>query len=373
MRHSIIIILLAASVLNSAGAGRHFTAYAQERTQNLKVIQHPEGVYHGAFPEFGETEDVVKTEPIKKFEDSVGKEIAWAYFSNNWFVENDEGTTWTEIKFPKVAVQTIWEYRKEHRIVPFIRMMPRSNWNSNAPDPVYTMQRIINGEFDTPLRVWATEARDTKIPLMVEFGAEVNGDWFSWSGLHNGGGETNKYGDPALPDGPERYRDAYRHIINLFRAQGVNNITWVFHVDAHASPKEGWNSMAGYYPGDDYIDWLGVSVYGPQEPSDPYQTFKDSFDSDNGYEELTKVSTTKPIAILEFGIIDHRKKPEWITAALGAIKKDYPQVKAISYWNSQHKNDDGSTSKFRLKGDSLKRYKQAVADPFFLAQVLLGQ
>jgi hypothetical protein len=372
MKHS-TIILLTVAFINFAGADRHVTTNAQETVQSIKVIPPPAGVYHGAFPEFGETEEVVKAEPIKKFEDSVGKNIAWAYFSNNWFAENEDGDRWTEIKFPKVAVQTIWGHRKERRIVPFIRMMPRSGWNAHAPDPVYTMQRIIDGAFDTSLRVWATDARDTKIPLMVEFGAEVNGDWFPWNGKYNGGSKTDGYGDPALPDGPERYRDAYRHIIDLFRAQGANNITWVFHVDAHASPKEAWNNMVGYYPGDNYIDWLGVSVYGPQEPGDAYQTFKESFTSDNGYEELKAVSTMKPIAILEFGIIDHNRKPEWITAALNAIKNDYPRVKAISYWNSQHKNDNGSVSKFRLKGDSLKKYKQAIADPFFLPEVLLGQ
>src|SRR5207253_7454061 len=162
-----------------------------------------------------------------------------------WFVEDDKGKTRPEIRFPCKAVLTIWNYRKQHRIVPFIRMMPRSTWKKNAPDPVYKMQSIIDGKFDTSLREWARAARDlnfdedldNRIPLMVEFGAEVNGDWFPWNGKHNGGSSAKKYGDPKLADGPERYRDAYRHIIDLFRAEGVDNITWVFHVDSQASPE----------------------------------------------------------------------------------------------------------------------------------------
>ena len=42
--------------------------------------------------------------------------------------------------------------------------------------------------------------------------------------------KTNGYGDPYFPDGPERFRDAYRHIIDLFRKEDVKNITWCFHV-----------------------------------------------------------------------------------------------------------------------------------------------
>ena len=56
------------------------------------------------------------------------------------------------------------------------------------------------------------------------------------------------------------------HIIDLFRALDVDNITWVFHIDAYNDPNTPWNQMAGYYPGDDYIDWIGVSAYGPAGP-----------------------------------------------------------------------------------------------------------
>ena len=246
--------------------------------KELKVLP-VNGIYHGAFPEFSETEDQVTPEAIRDLEAAVGKPIAWAYFSNNWFIEDSKGKAIAQIKFPGEAVRTIWGYRTEHRIVPFIRMMPRSSWSKKKPDPVYTMQKIIDGEFDVSLRAWAREARDARvstapeirIPLMIEFGAEVNGDWFAWNGRYNGGSQTKKYGDPTRADGPERYRDAYRHIIDLFRSEDATNVTWVFHVDAHRSPDELWNNMAGYFPGDDYIDWIGAIFCAPPRPPLPPQ------------------------------------------------------------------------------------------------------
>ena len=47
----------------------------------------------------------------------------------------------------------------------------------------------------------------------------------------------------------------------------ADNILWVFHVNYNDWPNESWNRFENYYPGDDYIDWLAVSIYGAQQPS----------------------------------------------------------------------------------------------------------
>ncbi len=253
-----------------------------------KLLEPETGIYHSAFPDFGGTEDVVTSSKIKEFETLAGKNIVWAYFSDNWY---------NDIKFPAKEVETINSAGK----IPFIRMMPRTGFDKGGPDPNYTMQKIIDGDFDTQLTQWAVDASNTKIPLLAEFGAEVNGNWFPWNGQYNGGGETSKYGDINLPDGAERFRDAYRHIIDICNANGATNITWFFHVNAYSEPDTEWNKIKYYYPGDNYIDWLGVSVYGPQERNEDYQEFSEIMD--DIYPELRKLSN-KPVAILEFAITE---------------------------------------------------------------------
>lgn len=354
------------------------TSRAQAPDEPRKVLP-PEGpgAYHGAFAEFGANEDKVTRPAIKKFEDLTEKPLAWAYFSNNWFRQKDENECpRAEIKFPADAVQTIWTYRSDHPIIPFIRMMPRSNMpnaeESHALDPVYTMQRIINGAFDDELRQWARAAKATNIPLMVEFGTEVNGDWFSWNGTYNGGATKDKYGDATVADGPERFRDAYRHIIDLFRGEGVRNITWVYHVNAASSPNEDWNSVEAYYPGDDYIDWIGVSVYGPQKRDEEYRAFTEVLTREV-YDRLSRISSSrKPLAVLEFGINKHDRKAEWVAGALRAIRQDYPLIRGISYWHSKWKDDD-ETVDLRLEGNSLKNYKDAVKDSYFSSAARVGR
>ena len=255
--------------------------------ENNILVATENKIYHSALTGFGGTEDVVTKKSIADFENLVEKDVAWVYFSNNWF---------TEIKFPKDRVKTISDLGK----TPFIRMMPRTNFE-DKPDPNYTMQNIIDGKFDTAIIQWAIDAKNTNIPLLVEFGTEVNGDWFSWNGSYNGGSETTNYGNPNLADGPERFQDAYKHIIDICRNNGTTNISWFFHIDAFSSPNETWNKMENYYPGDNYIDWLGVSVYGPQEKGDEYLEFNKILN--NVYPDLVNISD-KPIAILEFAITE---------------------------------------------------------------------
>ncbi len=255
---------------------------------NQKLTSPISGLYHGAFPDFGGEESNVTQQRILDFETLIQKELAWVYFSDNWL---------DNLSFPYDEVTTIHQTGR----TPFIRMMARSDFGEKGADPVYTMQNIIDKKFDTQLIAWANEAKNINYPLLVEFGTEVNGNWFPWNGEFNGKDTLDTYGNPSLADGPERFRDAYRHIIDLFRGEGVTNITWFFHVDAHSEPNEQWNSIENYYPGDDYIDWLGVSIYGPQLQSEDFETFSDILDEI--YPKLTQLSN-KPIAILEFAITE---------------------------------------------------------------------
>jgi mannan endo-1,4-beta-mannosidase len=137
------------------------------------------------------------------------------------------------------------------------------------------LETITDGLYDDVLKSWADGARSVGKPVFLRFAHEMNGDWYPWSGVKNGGGEMGGYGSPDLPDGPERYVDAYRYVHDFFKEQGADNVLWVWCPNA---PFEGmeqslgpWNRAAAYYPGDDYVDWLcfdgynwGDSAFGQQ-------------------------------------------------------------------------------------------------------------
>ncbi len=334
----ILVLIITGSVFllnNSMDTYRTYSYLANneiEEKNNLILLPSENGLYLGAFADFGPHENEVTEEKINDFQELIGKKITWAYFSDNWF----EG-----INFPKEQVEIL----QELNIIPYIRLMPRTNFSNQPEEQKYTLESIINSDFDLEIENWAKMAKQTNIPLILEFGTEVNGDWFPWNGRWNGQGQTDSYGDPTLPDGPEKFIDAYQHIIDIFHNLEVDNITWVYHINTLSQPKEPWNDIMSYYPGDSYIDWIGVSVYGAQEPNEKWIEFNDLFDKT--YEKITK-TTNKPIAIVEFGAAEQNeqnKKAEWLNKSLSLIcENNYPNLKGLSFWHSSWVNKDGTKS-----------------------------
>lgn len=316
---------------------------AQEISANepYRISLPPEGkLYHGVFPggttgpEYGE-EDDISSEEIETYEGLVGQRVAWVYFSNNWYRNR---------LFPKDTAFMI----RSLGAVPFIRLMLRPSSEQANPDEMkenpFTLQAIIAGKFDEDLKAWGRAAKEFGSPLLVEYGTEVNGEWFCWNGKWHGAGNTGGYGDPRKPDGPERFVAAFRHIVETMRGQGASNITWVFHINADDGPDKAWNRFENYYPGDDVVDWLGVSAYGAQTPTekDDPETLREAIDS--AYPRMLKMASAKPIMLLEFGCTEGHSKVrahEWTHAALEDILGGrWPKLAGFSWWNERWQNDN---------------------------------
>lgn len=313
--------------------------------------------YHAAFPDFGGPEDRVSRRRIRSFERTAGRPVAWAYFSNNWF----DG----RIRFPTAAVETIGAAGR----VPFIRLMARSGFGRGR-DPNFSMRSIAEGEWDQDLRGWCRDARDTGVSLLAEFGTEVNGDWFPWNGRWNGAGRT-AWGDPADADGPERFRAAFRRIVEICRTEGADDITWFFHVDVGSQPKRPWNRPWAYYPGDDVVDWVGLSAYGPLRPGERWRSFHGRVDAVI-YRLLDQLGRDKPLAVLEYGAAadqhQQRRKARWIARAARLVRRGHwPEIRALSYWHEAWTNGDGSHSNLRIDSSPTVRraYRRALAGSRF--------
>ena len=298
-----------------------------------------DGIYHSAHPDFGVKDDLVSVQNVIDFERLSGKKIVWAYLSWNWGGRP---------VFPSETCRAL----HGAGVVPLVVMMPWSSPKQGAPEPLYTMEAIIEGRFDGLISRAADEARSLGFPIMIEFGPEANGSWFPWSGAWNGR-DADEYGERGVPDGPERFRDAYRRIIGIFRTRGADDVTWVFHIAQRGAPPEAWNSASYYYPGDAWIDWIGASVYGPGESFEKIMK--------RIYPGLCALSPSKPIALLEIGA-SGPGKTEWMRQAFAAINSGkYHRLKAVSWWNKLRR-PDGTPSGLEIDStpDSLSAYRDGV-------------
>ena len=289
--------------------------------------------YHGCYPGgvSGEEDDITPRD-VRTYERVVGRKAEWVYFSNNWYADRN---------FP---VQTA-EWIRARGAVPYIRLMLRSrNHAVGKPEKEFALQSIIDGKFDGDLKAWGRAAAAFGSSLIVEYGTEANADWFGWNGRFHGGGAKGGFGDPGKADGPERFVAAYRHIVDTIRSAGAKNITWVFHLDVAQSPEASWNRFENYYPGSGYVQWIGVSCYGPQKPDDEEEekaSFREKFDP--VYPRIVKLAPDKPIMIAEFGCTSgypHVRAEAWAGAALKDILSGrWPNVRGFSWWNERWEND----------------------------------
>lgn len=269
---------------------------------------------------------------VDAYEAAVGRTVAWVAFGHEW--ETDGRT------FPTTVANSI----KDRGATPLIFLNLRSV--DEGADPVYPLAEIVSGEFDSDLAAWADEARNFGSELIVNWGWEMNGDFTPWNGSHNGG-ET---------EGPQRFQEAYRHIIELMEERGATNIRWGFHINIPASPTDAWNDFENYYPGDDVIDCTGVSLYGAQAPTDDSMIeFVSDFDA--AYSRLIAMAPDKPVFVFEFATTSTDSggnQATWADEALVEILSGrWSQVRGFAWWNDYWQNDDNPANDTELRVEAV--------------------
>jgi len=336
-----------------------------------KLIVPEKGAYTGAFIDFGDTEDDVTVEGIESFEKLVGKQQAIVASSSYW----------GEQSFPSANLELIWR----HGSIPLVYWSPwdRPYDEDQGPDK-FSLTNIAAGKWDAYIDHWADAAKVFRHPIMVSFANEMNGEWFPWSGVFFGRDKQVPNSKPPRYVAPETFKTAYRHVVDRVRARGATNVVWVFHFMNYSMPQETWNLIAQYYPGSQYVDWLGMSVYGQQYVEDNWSSFEPLLDWP--YTEITQIDPTKPVMLAEWGIGEFPQfgsKSGFIKEAFAVMKK-YPKLKAAVFWNERWQNEpsqnadgtyqDGGYSNLRVNSSpaSLAAYRNGVDDPFWLGRPIIG-
>jgi len=282
--------------------------------------------YHGLFysaPVPGSddaNEHNVTPEEVRKYEQSLGTKTSWVYFSNNWCESRE---------FPAATCRWIRSLGK----VPYVRLMLRSDLDQKHAEKEYSLTNICGGRFDRDLRRWAREASNFGSPILIDWGLEPNGQWFAWNGKWNG-----------HHDGPALFVTAYRHIVDLMRAEGAHNLQWIWHVNWDDDPDHEWNRLENYFPGKDYCDWMAVSAYGPLTLHDWDEPISFRHEIDTVYPRITKLAPGKPIVVAEFGCnirAHHVRAADWARAALQELfSRRWPGIIGFCWWNETWENDD---------------------------------
>jgi glycosyl hydrolase family 26 len=132
---------------------------------------------------------------------------------------------------------------------PFSTSFAQAAWDHHAyvldqiqPNRV-RLASIAAGGSDAYLRSYADAIVAFGHPVILSFGHEMNGTWYSW-----GYGRTS----------PATFVAAWRHIVRVFRAAGAANVTWLWTVN---SIRGAASSLSRWWPGAAWVDWTGIDGY----------------------------------------------------------------------------------------------------------------
>lgn len=185
-----------------------------------------------------------------------------------------------------------------------------------------TLRDISNGRWDNYFRDWARAAKALDLPFAFRFAQEMNGNWYSWSDGELG----NRRGDYVL---------AWRHIHDIFESEHVDNAIWVWSVNRVDNLPD--KTLARVYPGDDYVDWVGISGYYREAIRGVVPSFAGTFA--RTLTEVGKVARSKLILLTEVGAgTTVANRTTWMASFFAGLL-DHPGIIGFCWFN-EFKDED---------------------------------
>lgn len=261
-------------------------------------------------------------ESVVALEDSLRTKLAIIHIYTAWGDKPEQ-------QFPATQVKSILEMGSSPLITwePWLTDFDREEHPGLkilAKRDVHGMADVADGVYDFYIRGWAQEAAKIDGILFLRMGHEMNDPYrYPWGPQNNTAKE---------------YIAAWRHVHEIFRQEGANNVLWVW------SPHPAYGWFDAYYPGSKMVDYVGIGTlnYGTVASWSKWWTFDEIFGK--YYPDLAKFK--KPIMLTEFGSLGvGGRRDVWFSEALAAIPTKYPAVKSLIFF---HYSDDRTTTRQAL-------------------------
>lgn len=265
-------------------------AQQQSATRNLasdkRPVLHPDGPKFGAYDPYGDfsSERAVATEHL--------------------FLP------WEDVELGGLGAADEYAFSRGRKVL--ITIEPWSwaqDWNVSSPE---LRNRILSGQHDANMLTILRAVAGFRSPLIIRWAQEMDNTsgrftWANWA--------------------PRDYITAFRRMIDIVRAELPQaQVMW--------SPK-GERNLQDYYPDDEYVDIVGLSVFG----YDRYDTI--AFEGPRTFAEALKqgydltVGFGKPIWVAELGYegeIDYVAR--WVEDVTFNYP-EYPELKEVVYFNDR--------------------------------------
>lgn len=212
-----------------------------------------------------------------------------------------------------VFLDTLYDadvYAQERNRALLVTLEPWTWSRSERNTARYLLNGIKSGNYDGNMTAVCEILATLKSPVTLRFAHEMDDrtGQFIWAGWE-----------------PQTFIDAYRKMIDVCRASAPEiNVMW--------SPL-GNEDMADYYPGDDYADLIGLTVFGLQAWDQAKEGGDQSFDDIFAPRYERAAAFGKPVVVAELGYVGNAGYVDDWANSVRKVKDAYPQLVGVVYFN----------------------------------------
>jgi beta-mannanase len=220
---------------------------------------------------------------------------------------------WTKLDRPNLTKRLAAALRRKRWVMLNIEPKPWPRSGQAGADAL--LPDIAAGKFDREIRSVCSMAGAFKGPILIRWGQEMENpqERYPWAGKE-----------------PESFIAAYRYFVTRCRALAPRA--------AYVWAPNGDKRLTRYYPGGDYVDVVGLSLWG-------YQAYEEyaygkgherSFQQAFGERYARVVGYGKPIIITQLGAAgDEAFRTQWFAGMFSTVLdgRIFPRLRAVVYFN----------------------------------------
>ncbi|MGL5859361.1 MAG: hypothetical protein ACRC35_13330, partial [Angustibacter sp.] len=213
------------------------------------------------------------------------------------------------------------------------------------------------GRYDQQLTAQARGVASLKVPVFMTWEQEAS--------------QNKKVG---IRGTAQDFVRAWRHIHEVFDRAGATNAVWTW---VMTGGEDRLGNVEKLWPGNDVVDWISWNVYnqsgcrsGRIDPAE-FVSFRDKvavfYDFVKERGRSMGMDTSKPMMISETGSAqypgDPQKTADWYAQIPDALK-DYPQIKAVTLWDSVDRTAKACSYELDAAPQIAQAVAQASRDPY---------
>jgi mannan endo-1,4-beta-mannosidase len=336
------IAAVAAAAASTLSVGMTTAAASSHHSHHARSVQASPAKFYGVYV----SQAPASMTPIQRVTQQTGKAPDMSLFYRAWDASAAQGVS-------NIST-SVFTNACNAGMLP---MMTWESWDTSVTQPgqgvawaqpAFAPSVIAGGRYDAYIRAVADSLKQVHCTVAVRLDQELNSYWYPW-GLNTEG----------MHNTPADYVSMWQHVWNIFHAEHVTNVRWVWSPNVQSKKHPNYPALSDSYPGDQYVDWIGVDGYLKTPDATFHSVFQPTFTQLRGF------VPDKPWVVGEVGVSTSSRKAHQLHNVVAAVARRKRLI-GMNYFDI---NKYDGNFLIDETSQTLDAFRRAIANPVYAAGV----